>query len=404
MSAYIVQATRTAAGKAGKSGSLRNIHPVTLGATVINSLLSKVPSLDPADVDDVIFGCVTQIGENAANMARNCVLSSALPISVPGTTVDRQCGSSQQAIHFAAQAVMSGTQDIVIAGGVESMTRVPMFSNMSKTLGHPNDDAIKQRFNIESKFFSQFVGAEMMGVKYGISREEMDAFAARSHERASAAWTAGHYDAEVCKIMGHDKEGLEYMFGMDEGIRFGTTAEKLGGLQTLIQMGVGTPVEGGLAEGTITAGNASQMSDGAAAILIVNDEGLKKLGTSVTPLARIHSLALAANDPVLMLSAPIPATQNVLKRGGLTMNDLDLYEVNEAFAVVPLAWAKMMEADQNLLNVSGGACALGHPLGATGAKLMTHLVHELVRQEKRYGLLTICEGGGTANATIIERC
>ena len=337
-------------------------------------------------------------------MARGCVLSSNLPISVPGTTVDRQCGSSQQALHFAAQAVMSGTQDIVIAGGVESMTRVPMFSNMGKNVGMPNSDVVKEKFGSNEGFFSQFTGAEMMGVTFGIGREEMDAFAARSHERAHAAWEAGRFDAEVCPVTGHDKEGSEVLFSRDEGIRFGTTAGKLAGLQTLVEMGVAQSVPGGLESGTITAGNASQMSDGGSAIMVVNDVGLKKLGSSVTPLVQIRSLALAANDPVLMLSAPIPATQNALARAGLGINDMDLYEVNEAFAVVPLAWQKVLEADSGKLNVNGGACALGHPLGATGTKLMTTLVHELVRREGRYGLLSICEGGGTANATIIERC
>ncbi|GMH80380.1 hypothetical protein TrST_g12910 [Triparma strigata] len=400
--AYIVQAARTAAGR--HKGALRNVHPVTLGSSLLNGLVDKVPSLDPALVDDVVFGCVSQAGENAFNLARQCVLSSKLPETVPGTTVDRQCGSSQQALHFAAQAVMSGTQDIVIAGGVESMTRVPMGSNMPKSLGAPNDDNIKARYNTSAGAFSQFIGAEMMHVKYGIGREAMDAFAARSHARAAAATAEGRFASEIIGLNGHDKEGNEIWFDKDEGIREGTTPEKLAGLDSLIQMGMLKPVEGGTQEGVITAGNASQMSDGAAGLLVCNEEGLKKLGSDVTPLAMIHSLALAANDPVIMLSAPIPATEKVLATAGLSMNDIDLYEVNEAFAVVPMAWAQEMGADEDKLNVNGGACALGHPLGATGAKLMTTLVHELVRQEKKYGLLSICEGGGTANATIVERC
>ena len=274
----------------------------------------------------------------------------------------------------------------------------------SSQLGKPNDDSIKARYNTPAPAFSQFIGAEMMGVKYGIEREAMDAFAARSHMRAAAATSEGRFKDEITAVPGVDKEGGEIIFDTDEGIRSQTTPEKLAGLDTLVQMGMLGPVEGGPKAGAITAGNASQMSDGAAALMVVNDAGLKKLGSSVTPMARIHSLALAANDPVLMLSAPIPATENVLSRSGLTIDDIGLYEVNEAFAVVPMAWSKMVGADEENLNVNGGACALGHPLGGTGAKLMTTLVHELVRREEQYGLLSICEGGGTANATIIERC
>jgi len=402
MSAYIVACVRSASGR--NKGALRGVHPVSLGASVVNSLIQRVPSLDPADVDDVILGCVSQVGENAGNLARNVVLSSSLPLSIPGTTVDRQCGSSQQAIHFAAQAVMSGMQDIVIAGGVESMTRIPMFSNMPKELGKPNDENIKARFSTAAPFFSQFVGAELMGVKYNIKRNEMDAFAARSHARAAEATSSGRFKDEICSVTGQTKEGQSFVFDKDEGIRVGTTVEKLAALETLVEMGVLPAVPNGPEKGAITAGNASQISDGAAMILIVNDAGLKKLGSSVQPLARITALALAANDPVLMLSAPIPATQRCLLKAGLYLKDIGLYEVNEAFAVVPMAWSKTLAADEDRLNVNGGACALGHPLGATGAKLMTTLVHELVRRKEKYGLLSICEGGGTANATIIERC
>jgi len=376
-----------------------------MGSHVINDMLASMPSLDPADVDDVILGCVSQVGENAANLARQTVLSSNLPITVPGTTVDRQCGSSQQAIHFAAQAVMSGTQDIVIAGGIESMTRVPMFSNMGpdKNAG-PNNDIIKEKFNVKAPWFSQFIGAELMGAKYGITREEMDEFAVRSHLRAAAATEAGLFALEIVGIDGLDRDGNAIFFDKDEGIRANSSVESLAKLQTLVEMGACKPQLGAPELGAITAGNASQMSDGAAMVMVVNDAGLKKLGSSVTPLVQIRSLALAANDPVLMLSAPIPATEKALKHAGLSINDLDLYEVNEAFAVVPMAWSKTLGADESKLNVNGGACALGHPLGATGAKLMTTLVHQLVRQEGKYGLLSICEGGGTANATIIERC
>lgn len=402
MAAYIVAAARTATGK--QRGALRNAHPATLSAAVIDHILASLPSLDPADVDDVILGCVSQCQEQGGNIARHAVLSSTLPISVPGTTIDRQCGSSQQAIHFAAQAVMSGTQDIVVAGGVESMTRIPMFSNMPGDKGGPVDAAIAAKFSTKAPFFSQFVGAEMMGVEFGVRRDEMDAFAARSHARAAAAQAAGVFDGEIVPVEGVDKEGAAVAHAKDEGVREGTTAEKLGSLDTLVELGVAKAVAGGPELGAITAGNASQISDGAAALLVVNDAGLKKLGSAVTPLVRVHSLAVAANDPVLMLSAPIPATEKLLARAGVAIGDVDVYEVNEAFAVVPMAWAKRCGADEAKLNIHGGACALGHPLGATGAKLATTLVHTLQREEKRFGLLAICEGAGTANATLFERC
>ena len=402
MAAYIVAAARTATGK--QRGALRNAHPATLSAAVIDHILASLPSLDPADVDDVILGCVSQCQEQGGNIARHAVLSSTLPISVPGTTIDRQCGSSQQAIHFAAQAVMSGTQDIVVAGGVESMTRIPMFSNMPGDKGGPVDAAIAAKFSTKAPFFSQFVGAEMMGVEFGVRRDEMDAFAARSHARAAAAQAAGVFDGEIVPVDGVDKDGAAVAHAKDEGVRAGTTAEKLGSLDTLVELGVAKAVAGGPELGAITAGNASQISDGAAALLVVNDAGLKKLGSAVTPLARVHSLAVAANDPVLMLSAPIPATEKLLARAGVAIGDVDVYEVNEAFAVVPMAWAKRCGADEARLNIHGGACALGHPLGATGAKLATTLVHTLQREEKRFGLLAICEGAGTANATLFERC
>ena len=402
MAAYIVAAARTATGK--QRGALRNAHPATLSAAVIDHILASLPSLDPADVDDVILGCVSQCQEQGGNIARHAVLSSTLPISVPGATIDRQCGSSQQAIHFAAQAVMSGTQDIVVAGGVESMTRIPMFSNMPGDKGGPVDAAIAAKFATKAPFFSQFVGAEMMGVEFGVRRDEMDAFAARSHARAAAAQAAGVFDGEIVPVEGVDKEGAAVAHAKDEGVRAGTTAEKLGSLDTLVELGVAKAVAGGPELGAITAGNASQISDGAAALLVVNDAGLKKLGSAVTPLARVHSLAVAANDPVLMLSAPIPATEKLLARAGVAIGDVDVYEVNEAFAVVPMAWAKRCGADEAKLNIHGGACALGHPLGATGAKLATTLVHTLQREEKRFGLLAICEGAGTANATLFERC
>ena len=322
MSAYIVTAVRSAVGKVGKNGgALSNVHSVDLGGQILDQLVINTPSLDPADVDDVIFGCVTQIGENAGNLARQCILSSTqLPITVPGTTVDRQCGSSQQAVHFAAQAVMSGTQDIVIAGGVESMGRVPMFSNFAKgKFGNPNNSKIQEKFGTDQSFFSQFVGAEMMGVKFCISRSDMDSFAAYSHEKATIAQANGVFKDEIVPI----DVGDGTFHTIDEGVRPGTTAEKLSTLKTLVEAGMAQPVEGGDANGSITAGNASQMSDGGSAILVVNDAGLKKLGGSVTPLAMIRNLSLAASDPILMLSAPIPATQKLLKTAGLTINDID---------------------------------------------------------------------------------
>ena len=329
MSAYIVTAVRSAVGKVGKNGgALSNVHSVDLGGQILDQLVINTPSLDPADVDDVIFGCVTQIGENAGNLARQCILSSTqLPITVPGTTVDRQCGSSQQAVHFAAQAVMSGTQDIVIAGGVESMGRVPMFSNFAKgKFGNPNNSKIQEKFGTDQSFFSQFVGAEMMGVKFCISRSDMDSFAAYSHEKATIAQANGVFKDEIVPI----DVGDGTFHTIDEGVRPGTTAEKLSTLKTLVEAGMAQPVEGGDANGSITAGNASQMSDGGSAILVVNDAGLKKLGGSVTPLAMIRNLSLAASDPILMLSAPIPATQKLLKTAGLTINDIDRYASQRA--------------------------------------------------------------------------
>lgn len=367
--------------------------------------------MDGALVDDVIMGCVSQVGSQTANIGRGMVLSSdSLPSTVPGTTVDRQCGSSQQAIHFAAQAVMSGTQDIVIAGGVESMSGVPMFSAIAKgKLGTPNSDAMHAKYGATDEgFFSQFVSAELMCSKYNITRAEMDAFAAQSHARGLKATQAGAFKDEIVSIMGkNQKTGEEKLHDKDEGLRGDTTADALAELDSLVQMGFcpSTGPGGGesFGEGRITAGNASQICDGAAAVMVVNEEGLKKLGCE--PLAEVRALALAGTDPVLMLSGPIPATQKALAKAGLSIQDIDMCEVNEAFACVPMAWQKELGADPARLNMLGGAIALGHPLGGTGAKLMTTLVHEMKRDSsKRYGLLAICEGGGTANATIIERC
>ncbi len=386
--AYIVGALRTATGK--KGGRLSAIHPIDLGAVVIDGLLDQV-GIDPQAVDDVIFGCVSQNSAQAGNVARNVALSSKLGESVPGVTIDRQCGSAQQAIHFAAQAVMSGTQDVVIAGGVESMSTVPMFSNvldgLDKGRGKPKGQRLEARYpGIE---FSQFSGAELLAKKYNLTREELDQFGYQSHIKAAAATKSGKFRQEILPIELTLADGSAFIHDEDEGIRGNATIEAMRGLQPLAEGGVVTP------------GSASQISDGSAAVMIANEQAVKKFG--LKPRARIHSLAVVGSDPVIMLEGPIPATQKVLERAGLSIDDMDLYEVNEAFGPVPLAWAKAVGADLNKLNVNGGAQANGHPLGCTGAKLMTTLLNELERRKLRYGLLAICEGGGTANATIIER-
>lgn len=362
-----------------------------MGRIVVDELVRRT-GIDGKHVDDVIFGCVSQYGAQAGNVARNIVLASVLPISVPGTSVDRQCGSSQQAIHFAAQAVMSGVQDCVIAGGVEVMSLVPIGSNIMDGVkngkGMPITSGMQEKYKV--KMFSQFEGAELLAAKYDLKREEMDAFGVASHAKAAKATEAGHFKKEIVPVMGADPKTNEpKLLSVDEGIRPDTTLESLGKLKLLAP------------GGRHTAGTASQITDGAAAILICNERGLKKLG--LKPKAKIVALALAGSDPKIMLEGPIPATESAFKMSGLTMKDMDLYEVNEAFCSVPLAWAKSLGGDLKKLNVNGGAMALGHPLGATGAKLMTSLVYELERTGKRYGVQAICEGGGTANATIIER-
>ena len=400
--AFIVAVARSAAGK--NNGRISHVHPAALGAKVVDSLLlERLPSFDPALVDDVIFGCVSQVGAQSANLARNVVLgSSVLPLEVPGTTVDRQCGSSQQALHFAVQAVMSGTQDVVVAGGVESMSSVPIGCSITgqKELGLPNSPACQEKYG-RGGFYSQFFGAERLSSEYDISRHDMDAFAASSHAKAVAAQEAGRFDGEIVPMEGRDKAGETVVHATDEGVRPGTTVEKLGKLDTLASMGLMKPMPDA-PDGRVTAGNASQISDGASAVVVCNEEGLRKLGGAV-PLVEVKTLALAGSDPVTMLGGPIPATARALKRAGLSIGDIDLYEVNEAFACVPIAWLRACGADEAKLNVLGGACALGHPLGATGTKLATTLVSELVRSGKSLGLQAICEGGGTANATIFER-
>ena len=387
--AYLVAAVRTAGGK--RDGSLSKWHPADLGAKVLDELIART-GINPADVDDVIFGCVDQVGAQSGNIARNSILSSSLPESVPGTSVDRQCGSSQQAIHFAVQAVMSGTQDVVIAGGVEVMSMVPIGASIKDgyEAGHglPFDsDGIKQRY--PGIFFSQFTGAELVAEKWKLSRETLDAFALLSHQKAANATNESYFDREILPIPGKNLDGMTDLVLKDEGIRYDASLEALAGLKTVTEGGV------------ITAGNASQITDGAAAIMVCNEAGLKKISSD--PMARFVAISVVGDDPVFMLTGPIPATHKVLKVAGLSINDIDIYEVNEAFAPVPLAWEIEVGAQRDKLNVNGGAMALGHPLGATGAKLMTTLVYELHRREGKYGLQAICEGGGTANATIIEK-
>ena len=387
--AYIVSAVRTAGGK--KNGRLSKWHPADLGAQVLDELVRDV-GIDPADVDDVIFGCVDQVGAQSGNIGRNAVLASSLPESVPGTSVDRQCGSSQQAIHFAAQAVMSGTQDVVIAGGVEVMSLVPIGASVKDgyDAGHGfpfNAEGIEKRY--PGVFFSQFTGAELVAKKWNLTRDILDNYAYKSHLKAKNATDLSYFDKEILPVKGKNDNGDDSMVMSDEGIRYDCSVEGLSGLNSVSEGGV------------ITAGNASQITDGAAAVMICNDAGLKKIKKD--PRAIIRSISVVGDDPVYMLTGPIPASKLALKTAGLSINDIDLYEVNEAFAPVPLAWAKELDADHSKLNVNGGAIALGHPLGATGAKLMTTLLHELERREGKYALQAICEGGGTANATIFER-
>ena len=381
--AYIVDAVRTAGGRRG--GALKDWHPADMAGEVLDALVSRT-GVDPAAIEDVIMGCVGQAGEQSFHVGRNAVLASKLPVSVPAVTIDRQCGSSQQAIQFAAQAVMSGTQDVVIASGVESMTRVPM--GLPVTLAAqagigvgPFSKRIQDRFGVP--MFSQFVGAEMIAEKYGFVREELDAFALESHRKAARATQGGDFDAEIVPLQ---IDGTEHF--TDEGIRYDATLEGIASVKLLNE------------GGRISAANASQICDGASGVLVVSARALKD--HNLTPLARIHNLTVTAGDPVIMLEEPIPATRRALDRAGMTIDEIDLYEVNEAFAPVPLAWLREIDADPARLNVNGGAIALGHPLGASGAKLMATLVHALRRRGKRFGLQTMCEGGGIANVTIVE--
>ncbi|GAA1702662.1 acetyl-CoA C-acetyltransferase [Streptomyces yatensis] len=381
--AYIVEAVRTPVGR--RKGGLSAVHPADLGAHVLRTLMER-SGADPAAVEDVVFGCLDTVGPQAGDIARTCWLAAGLPEEVPGVTVDRQCGSSQQALHFAAQAVLSGTQDLVVAGGVQNMSMVPIgFASRQATepLGlteGPFAGSEGWRARYGDRPVSQFYGAELIAEKWGITREAMEEFALGSHRRALRAMDEGRFDREVVP------------FGdvrMDEGPRRDTSLEKMAALKPLME------------GGRITAALASQVSDGAAALLIASEQAVREHG--LTPRARVHHLSVRGEDPIRMLSAPIPATAHALKKSGLTIGDIDLVEINEAFAPVVLAWLKETGADPERVNVNGGAIALGHPLGATGTKLMTTLLHGLERTGGRYGLQTMCEGGGQANVTIVER-
>ncbi len=375
--AVIVEAVRTPVGK--RNGSYKDIHPVDLSAHVLQALAERT-GIDPAVVDDVVWGCVGQVGEQAMNVGRNAVLGAGWPESVPGTSVDRQCGSSQQAVHFAAAGVISGQYDVAVAGGVESMTRVPMGSSLGKDVGYPFGPMMLERY--DGKLVNQGLGAEMIAERWGLSRQQIDEFSLGSHEKAAKAIDSGAFSKQYAIVPG---SGLE----VDEGVRRGGTVEKMGELKPAFKE-----------DGVITAGNSSQISDGSGALLITTSEKAAQLG--LKPLVRLHSFALAGDDPIIMLTAPIPATAKVLARSGLKINDIGAFEINEAFATVPLAWLAETGADEKALNPLGGAIAIGHPLGGSGAVLMTRLVHHMVDNGIKYGLQSMCEGGGLSNATILE--
>jgi acetyl-CoA acyltransferase len=384
--AVIVDAIRTPLGK--RNGKLKDWHPVDLAAETLRALIDR-NGLDPAIVDDVVMGCVMQVGEQAANIARNAVLAAGWPESVPGTTIDRQCGSSQQAAHFAAQGVMAGAYDVVVACGVEVMTRVPMGASMSDgKWGFPFGPKVGERYQPQGGLVPQGISAELIADKWGISRDDMDRFGVQSQERAARATREGRFEREILPVK--DAEGN--MMTADEGIR-DTSMESLAKLKPSFR-----PAEEG---GRVTAGNSSQITDGSAALLIMSEEKAKALG--LTPRARFVNFSLAGDDPRYMLTAPIPATRKVLERAKMTMNDISITEINEAFASVVLAWEKEFHPNMETVNPNGGAIAIGHPLGCSGARLMTTLLNELERTGGRYGLQTMCEGGGMANATIIER-
>jgi acetyl-CoA acyltransferase len=393
--AVIVDAIRTPMGK--RNGKLSGFHPADLAGEVLKALSDR-NDLDPALVEDVIMGCVMQVGAQAGNIGRNAVLASGWPESVPATTVDRQCGSSQQSAHFAAQGVMAGAYDVVVAAGVEVMSMVPMGSSfMTPNTGMPFGPGMGLRYADRGGLVPQGTSAEMIAEKWNLSREDLDAYGARSQQFAATAREEGRFEREILPVraMPIDKETgklieTDELFSRDEGIRPDTTVETLANLKPAFK-----------ADGVVTAGNSSQITDGASAVLIMSEDKANELG--MTPRARFHSFSLAGVDPIFMLTGPIPATHKVLERSGLSMDDIDLVEINEAFASVVLAWEKELHPDMDKVNVNGGAIALGHPLGCSGARLMTTLLHELERTGGRYGLQTMCEGGGLANATIIER-
>ncbi len=384
--AVIVAAVRTPVGR--RKGGLSGVHPVDLSAQVLRALADRA-GIDPADVDDVHWGCVSQVGEQSWNVGRNAVLAAGWPESIPGTTIDRQCGSSQQAVHSAAATVISGQADLVIAGGVESMTRVPMGASVGGGAGQPYGELIRRRYAGRDGFedgaavpFNQGVGAEMIAARWGLDRRQLDGYALASHQRAAAAQDAGAFVEEIVPAGTIDA---------DEGIRRDTSLDRLAELPTPFRP-----------DGVVTAGSASQISDGAAALAVTTSSWARQHG--LTPLARVHTAVATADDPVIMLTAPIPATAKALRRAGLTLDDIGVYEVNEAFAPVPLAWLAETGADPARLNPAGGAIALGHPLGGSGARIMTTMLYGMRRNGIRYGLQTMCEGGGMANATILELC
>jgi acetyl-CoA acyltransferase len=379
----IVGAVRTPVGR--RNGGLAGLHAVDLGAAALRALVDR-SGIDPGRVDDVIMGCVSQTGEQAVNVARNAWLAAGLPEEVPATTIDRQCGSSQQAVQFAAQGIMAGGYDLVVAGGVENMTRVPMGSTMSGP-GVPFGPTMHDRY--QGRLVPQGISAELITEKWGLTREEQDAFALRSHQRAAAAQDAGRFDRQLVPVEVPAPDGTSTWVRADEGIRRDTSMEKLAGLKPAFRP-----------DGQVTAGNSSQISDGAAAMLLASRAVAERLG--LRPQARFASFALAGVDPVLMLTGVIPATERVLERAGLRLGDFEVVEINEAFASVVLAWGREVEPDWERVNPNGGAIALGHPLGASGARIMTDLVAELARRGGRYGLQVMCEGGGMANATVLE--
>jgi acetyl-CoA acyltransferase len=379
--AVIVAAVRTPVGK--RNGALAGVHPVDLSAHVLNAVAERAGLVDPAEVDDVVWGCVSQVGEQTFDIARNAVLAAGWPHSVPGVTVDRQCGSSQQSVHFAAAGLVSGQYDVVVAGGVESMSRVPMGSSIGPNRVNPSGSGLETVFHGVAP--NQGISAEMIAERWGLTRAELDEYSVASHEKAAAAIDGGRFTAQITPVKLEDGTVVD----TDEGVRRGGSVESLAKLKPAFRP-----------DGVIHAGNSSQISDGAAALLMTTSEKAAELG--LTPVARVHTAVLAADDPVVMLTAPIPATRKALAKSGLSLADIGVFEVNEAFAPVPLAWLAEIGADPAKLNPNGGAIALGHPLGGSGARLMTTLVHHMRDNGIRYGLQTMCEGGGQANATILE--